>query len=361
MSNFMDEYNFNLIHSGDIVKGKIIKLLDDGVIADIGYKSDAYISKDQLSLDPNINIYNSFKEGDEIDLYIIKREDENGNVVASKVKADIEMANEKLDAAYKNGYIINGKVIEVVKGGVIADVLGVKAFIPASLLDVQYIKDLNDYVGKDVRVKIIEHIPHKKLVASQKAVLEEENMRKKEDLFSQIKEGQIIEGTVKNITKFGAFIDVGGVDGLIPISEISWGRIKDISEVLKVGDMVNVYVVNVDKDKDRITLSLRNLIPEPWSIISGKYKIGDIIKGKIVSITTFGVFVEIEPGIEGLLHKSNLIRKIKEYSEGTEIIVEILDVDYDNKKISLKEVDKNNEVYELKSEELNVSIKDRIE
>lgn len=359
MDDFMDGYNFNLIHTGDIVKGKIIKLLNDGIIADIGYKADAYVPKDQLSLDPNLDISEFFNVGDEIDLYIVKREDENGDVLASKTKADTELAEEKLDIAYKNGDILNGKIIEVSKGGVLANILGVKAFIPASLLDMHYVNNLNDYLGKDVRVKIIDYIPNKKLVASQRIVLEEERLKKKEELLKILQEGQVIQGIVKSIAKFGAFIDIGGIDGLIPVSEISWGRNKNINDVLHVGEKVDVYVERIDKK--RVTLSLRKLIPDPWTTISVKFKAGDVILGKIVNITTFGVFVEISDGVEGLVHKTNLLKNIKEYKIGADISVEILNIDVNNKKMSLGEIDKNNEFYELEREELNVSIKDRIQ
>ncbi|MDN5318035.1 MAG: hypothetical protein PWR08_2160 [Thermoanaerobacterium sp.] len=356
MNDFMDEYSFNLIHTGDIVKGKIIKILSDGIIADINYKADAYVPKDQLSIDPNLDINNFFKVGDEIDLYIVKREDENGDVLASKVKADTELAEEKLDTAYKNGDILSGKIIEVIKGGVLADILGVKAFIPASQLDIHYVNDLNDYLGKNVEVKIIDYIPNKKLIVSQKVVLEEEKLKEKEELLKTLQEGQVIQGVVKSIAKFGAFIDIGGIDGLIPLSEISWGRNKNINDILNIGEKVDVYVEKIDKEK--ITLSLRKLIPDPWTTISIKFKVSDVILGKIVNITTFGIFVDISDGVEGLVHKSDLLKNIKEYRIGENISVEILNIDVNNKRMSLREIDRSNESYELEREDLNVSIKD---
>ncbi len=359
MDDFMDEYSFNLINAGDIVKGKIIKILSDGIIADISYKADAYVPKDQLSLDPNLDINKFFNIGDEIDLYIVKREDENGDVLASKIKADTELAKEKLDTAYKNGNILSGKIIEIIKGGVLADILGVKAFIPASQLDIHYVNNLNDYLGENVKVKIIDYIPNKKLIASQKVVLEEEKLKKKEELLKTLQEGQVIQGVVKSITKFGAFIDIGGIDGLIPLSEISWVRNKNINDILHIGEKVDVYVERIDKEK--VTLSLRKLIPDPWTTISAKFKVGDVILGKIVNITTFGIFVDISDGVEGLVHKSDLLKNIKEYRIGENISVEILNIDTNNKKMSLREIDKNNESYELEREELNVSIIDRLQ
>ncbi|MDI3477989.1 MAG: hypothetical protein PWQ59_1514, partial [Thermoanaerobacterium sp.] len=350
------EYSFNLIHTGDIVKGKIIKILSDGIIADINYKADAYVPKDQLSIDPNLDINSFFKVGDEIDLYIVKREDENGDVLASKVKADTELAEEKLDTVYKNGDILSGKIIEVIKGGVLADILGVKAFIPASQLDIHYVNDLNDYLGKNVKVKIIDYIPNKKLIVSQKVVLEEEKLKEKEELLKTLQEGQVIQGVVKSIAKFGAFIDIGGIDGLIPLSEISWGRNKNINDILNIGEKVDVYVEKIDKEK--IKLSLRKLIPDPCTTISIKIKVGDVILGKIVNITTFGIFVDISDGVEGLVHKSDLLKNIKEYRIGENISVEILNIDVNNKRMSLREIDRSNESYELEREDLNVSIKD---
>ncbi|MDI3310718.1 MAG: S1 RNA-binding domain-containing protein [Thermoanaerobacterium sp.] len=359
MDDFMNEYTFNEIHAGDIVKGKIIKILNDGIIADIGYKSDAFVPKSQLSLNPNIKMSDDFNVGDEIDLYIIKREDENGDVLASKIKADTELAEERLSISFKNGDILNGKIIEVVKGGVVADVLGVKAFIPASQLDIHYVDDLNSYLGEKVEVKIIDYIPNKKLVASRKVVFEEEKNKKKETLLKNMQEGQVVNGVVKSIAKFGAFVDLGGIDGLIPLREISWGRNVNINDLLHVGDRVDVYVNKIDQEK--ITLSLKKLSPDPWMNIDEKFKLGDIILGTIANVTTFGIFVEISEGVEGLVHKSDLIKNIKEYKIGDEMTVEIISFDSEKKKLSLKEVEKNSESYDLEREKLNVTIKDRLE
>lgn len=361
MSDFLDEYNFNLVKSGDIVKGKIIKLSDEGVIADIKYKSDAFISKENLSLDPNINIKDTFHIGDIIDLYIIRNEDENGNVLASKVKADAEKGKEIIESAYKNNDILIGNVIESVKGGVIVSLYNIKAFIPASQLDIHYVANLNDYVGKQIKVKIIEYVKDKKIVASQRVVLEEENRKKSEEILSNIEEGEIVNGTIKNIVKFGAFVDLGGIDGLIPISEISWERVKDVNDVLKIGDKVSAYVLKVDKDKKKITLSLRSLIPDPWSLVDDKYHIGDKFDSKINNVTTFGVFTEVEPGIDGLVYKSNLLNDLNKYKIGNDISVEILEINSLKKKISLKEIERNrNEEYTYKNEELNVKLGDII-
>ncbi|HHV73680.1 MAG TPA: S1 RNA-binding domain-containing protein [Thermoanaerobacterium sp.] len=359
MDDFMNEYTFNEIHAGDIVKGKIIKILNDGIIADIGYKSDAFVPKSQLSLNPNIKISDDFNVGDEIDLYIIKREDENGDVLASKVKADTELAEERLNTSFKNGDILNGKIIEVVKGGVVAEVLGVKAFIPASQLDMHYVDDLNSYLGEKIEVKIIDYIPSKKLVASRRIVLEEEKSKKKETLLKNIREGQVINGVVRSIAKFGVFVDLGCIDGLIPLREISWSKNVNINDVLHIGDRVDVYVDKIDQEK--ITLSLKKLFPDPWVNINEKFKVGDIILGIITNVTTFGAFVEISEGLEGLAHKNDLIKNVKEYKIGDEITVEIISFDSEKKKLSLKEVEKNSESYDLEREELNVTIKDRIQ
>lgn len=359
MSDFTQDYNFELITSGDIVKGKIIRIFDDGIIADIGYKSDAFVSKSDLSLNPNVDIKKTFKINDEIMLYVKSIENDDGNILASKVLADRELSKLKIEEAYKNGDILNGEVIEAVKGGVIASVLGVKAFIPASQLDLHFVKDLNKFVGKQIKAKIIEYIPDKKLIASQKLVLELENKAKKQQFFKKFNIGDIVNGEVKNIVSYGAFIDLDGIDGLLPLSEMSWNKIKNPEEILKIGDKVSVYILNIDKEKEKIILSLKHISPDPWATVDEKYHVGDVLKGIITNIATFGIFVEIEPGVEGLIHKTNLQNSIKVYKTQEYINIEILFINSKDRKISLKEVyASDDEIPAIEHKELNVKIGD---
>lgn len=249
MSDFLEGYTFKTLRPGDIVKGKVIKVSDEGIIANIDYKSDAFVPKNELSLNPNFDVKKTFNVEDELNLYIISVENDEGNVLASKVMADDKLSREKIEKAYKNEEIIEGEVIEVVKGGVIAYSLGAKVFIPASQLELHYVDKLNEYLGKTLRLRIIEYIPGKKIVGSQKEVLKLEREKAKKALLSNLKEGDIVEGRVKNIIDKGAFVDIGGFDGFIPLSEISWERIKNPREVLGMGDKVSIYILKVDEKK----------------------------------------------------------------------------------------------------------------
>jgi len=357
MSDFLEGYTFKTLRPGDIVKGKVIKVSDEGIIANIDYKSDAFVPKNELSLNPNFDVKKTFNVEDELNLYIISVENDEGNVLASKVMADDKLSREKIEKAYKNEEIIEGEVIEVVKGGVIAYSLGAKVFIPASQLELHYVDKLNEYLGKTLRLRIIEYIPGKKIVGSQKEVLKLEREKAKKALLSNLKEGDIVEGRVKNIIDKGAFVDIGGFDGFIPLSEISWERIKNPREVLGMGDKVSIYILKVDEKNEKITLSLRKVLPDPWKNVETKYHEGEVLKGTITSITPFGVFVQLEPGIEGLVHKNNLENSIKTYKINDIIGVEILNINQQDKKINLKEVPLEEEdIVEIEHQELRITL-----
>lgn len=361
MSDFIQDYNFKLITSGDIVKGRIIRIFDDGIIADIGYKSDAFVPKGELSLNPNIDIKKVYKIDDEIMLYIKRMENDDGNILASKVLADRKLSKQKIEVAFKNGDILDGEVVEVVKGGILASIFGVKVFIPASQLDLHYVKDLNKFIGKQIKAKIIEYIPDKKLIASQKLVLELENATKKQYVLEKLNVSDIITGEVKKIVDYGAFIDLDGIDGLLPLSEMSWSRKKKPEDILKIGDKISVYILNIDKENKKITLSLKHITTDPWTKVDEKYKVGDVLKGIITSITTFGIFVEIEPGVEGLIHKTNLQNNINVYKTQEYINIEILLINSKDRKISFKEVTVLDEdVPAIEHKELNVKIGDSL-
>ncbi|AIS52441.1 SSU ribosomal protein S1P [Thermoanaerobacter kivui] len=357
MSDFLEDYSFKIVRTGDIVKGKVIRVSDEGVIANIGYKSDAFVPKNELSLNPNFDVKKVFNIDDELDLYIINVENEEGNVLASKVMADQQLSKEKLQKAYENSDILEGEVIEVVKGGVIAYILGVKVFIPASQLELHYVDNLDEYLGKTVRIKIIEYIPNKKIIASQKEVLKSEKEEAKKRLLSTLKEGDIVEGVVKNVVNYGTFVDIGGFEGLIPLREMAWGKIKDPNEILKVGDKVSTYVLGVDEKNEKVTLSLRKVMPDPWEEVEQKYNVGDVLKGTITNITHFGVFVQIEPGVEGLVHKNNLENSIKKYAINDIMNVEILSINPKEKKISFREVPLEEEdIPEIEHQELTIRL-----
>ncbi|SHE62639.1 SSU ribosomal protein S1P [Thermoanaerobacter uzonensis DSM 18761] len=356
MNDFLEGYTFKTLRPGEIVRGKVIKVSDEGIIANIGYKSDAFVPKNELSLNPNFDVKKTFNVEDELDLYIISVENDEGNVLASKVMADDKLSREKIEKAYKNKEIIEGEVIEVVKGGVIAYSLGAKVFVPASQLELHYVDKLNEYLGKTLRLRIIEYIPGKKIVGSQKEVMKLEREKAKKALLSNLKEGDIVEGKVKNIIDKGAFVDIGGFDGFIPLSEISWERIKNPREVLEIGDKVSVYILNVDEKNEKITLSLRRVLPDPWENAEAKYHEGDVLKGTITNITPFGVFVQLEAGIEGLVHKNNLENNIKAYKMNDIIGVEILNINQQDKKINLKEVPLEEDIVEIEHQELRITL-----
>ncbi|MCH5138474.1 30S ribosomal protein S1 [Clostridiaceae bacterium UIB06] len=335
------ETSMKMIKKGEIVKGKVIRVTDDEAIVNIGYMSDGILPKKEISDDIDENLKNILKENDEIYVYILEMNDGEGNVVLSKKFADKEKAWDELQASLKNNTVFNVDVKEVVKGGVIAYIKGIRAFIPASQLSTTFVEDLNEFVGKTLEVKVIELDSEKqRVVLSRKEVEKEELKHKKEALLNSIKPGEKRKGIVSRLAKFGAFVDLGGLDGLIHISELSWKRVNDPSEVVSVGDTVEVYVLSVDKENNKISLALKDVSENPWSNVIKKYKIGDIVEGTVSKFLNFGAFVEIEPGVEGLVHVSEIseerVTKIDSVlSIGQSVKVKILDIDEKENKISL--------------------------
>ncbi|NNG67971.1 S1 RNA-binding domain-containing protein [Caldanaerobacter subterraneus] len=357
MNDFLEGYVFRPIKAGDIVKGKVVKVLEDGVVADIGYKGEAFVPKEELSLNPEFDVLSNFHEGEELDLYIVMVENEEGSVVASKIKAEEKLGEEKIEKAYKNREIVKGEVVKVVKGGVIAYSLGKRLFIPASHLSTKRVENLEEYLGKILELLIIEYVPGKKIIASRKEVIKLEEEKMKAELLERLEEGDVIEGKVSRIIPKGAFVNLEGMDGFIPISELGYGRIKSPEEVIKPGDKVSAYVLKVDKKEGKITLSLKKLLPNPWENVKEKYHEGDILKAKITRIMPFGVFAELEPGVEGLVHKNNLEKSIKSYSPEDIITVEVLEVSSD--RISLKEVppfEREDDIKQTEYQELTINL-----
>lgn len=329
------------VHRGDTVKGKVISLKDDEVMVNIGYKSDGIIKRDELSNDPEIKPSDILSVGDEIEVYIMRLDDGDGNVILSKKRVDTVKSWDELEEAFNNKAIVKAKVIEIVNGGAIALVKGLRGFIPISHIANRFVNDLHAFTGITFDVRVIDFDKNKKrIVLSRKSVESEELENKKNKLWESIEKNQVIEGQVKRITDFGAFVDIGGVDGLVHISDLSWSHVKHPSEIVKEGDIVNVLVLDADKKKNRISLGLKQATVHPWKNINEKYNIGDIVEGKIIRLVDFGAFVMIEEGIEGLVHISQISDKhiakpSDELKVGDNVKVKILDINEEEKKISL--------------------------
>ncbi|KYH29101.1 MULTISPECIES: 30S ribosomal protein S1 [Clostridium] len=334
------EYSMKPIYSGDVLKGEVISVSDSEVLVNIGYISDGIIKKDELS-NEDINPKDILKPGDKIDVYVVKVRDEDGNVVLSKKKADELKVWQSLEESYKTGNTIEAKVSEVVKGGLVAYVNEVRCFIPASHASNSFVKDLNQFVGKNLVVKVIEFDEKKRrVVLSRKEVERKEAEEKKETLWNSLKKGEKRTGIVSRLAKFGAFVNLGGVDGLIHNSDLSWKRVNHPSEVVKEGDKVEVYVIDFDKEKGRISLGLKDVEGDPWNNAAFKYKVNDILEGTVVRLLDFGAFVEIEPGIEGLVHVTeitdeNIAKPSQVLKIGDKVKVKILEINPEEKKMAL--------------------------
>lgn len=332
---------FANIREGSIVEGSVVKINDDEIFVNIGYKSDGIIPINELSNIDFDSPEDIVKVGDKIDVYVKKLEDKNGNVILSKKKADKINAWNYLEDAFKEQKEIEGTVTDVVKGGVLVDIGGIKGFIPASHLDVRYVPDLKVFKGKKVKLNVIELDQQRnRIVLSRKQVLEKELDKLREKTWSTIEEGQVIKGIVRRLTDFGAFVDIGGVDGLIHISDLAWQRIDHPSDVVDVDEEIEVKVLNVDRDRKRISLGLKQLQPNPWDKVDEKYEVGSIIEGKVVKLVDFGAFVEVEPGVEGLVHISQISKEHIPTPEdvlkvGESVKVKIMDINSKDRRMSL--------------------------
>lgn len=335
-NSFMAEIDATLvrIRPGQTVTGTVVQVSDDEVCVNIGYKSDGIIKRTELT-------QQDVKLGDEIEVEVVKVNDGEGNVVLSQRNIVNRKAWDALMAKYEAGEYVDGVGKEAVKGGLIADVEGVRAFVPASQLSQRYVEKIADFVGKDLKLKIIEVDKQKKrIVASRKAVMAEEAAAKKKEAWENLQEGEIIHGIVRRLTDFGAFVDVGGVDGLVHITDLSWGRIKHPSEVVQPNQEIDVKVLGLDRERERIQLGYKQLQPRPWDNATEKYPEGSIVEGKVVRITDFGAFVELEPGLDGLVHISQCalsrVNKVEDAVQVGQIVrVKVLGVDPEKKRISL--------------------------
>lgn len=332
------------IHVGDIVKGEVLAIEDKQVIvAILGTGLEGVIPAKELSTTPTDDLESLVKVGDELDLVVISRignDKENGSYLLSKRRLDAKKLWEEIEAKYAAGEVVDATITNVVKGGLVAD-LGIRAFIPASMVDDHFVKDFSKYKGQTLKCKIVEIEPSEnRLILSHKVVAEEEKQKQKEAVFASIHKGDQIEGTVARLTNFGAFIDLGGVDGLVHVSEISHTHVAKPSDVLKVGEKVNVLVLSVDPASNRISLSIKDTLPGPWDDIEDKAPVDSVLTGTVKRLTSFGAFVELFPGVEGLVHISQVAHKHiatphEVLKEGEEVKVKVLEVSPENQRIAL--------------------------
>lgn len=329
------------LHTGDIVKGTVLNVVNEEVSVNLGYKSDGIISRGEFSSDANVIPSQVVKPGDEIEVFVVRVNDGEGNVLLSRKRIEAQKGLAEIEAAYNEKAVVTGKVTSVVKGGLIAVVNGVRVFIPSSQVSNKFIDDLSVFKDQELSFNIIELDRAKnRIIGGRKALIEKEANEKKAALFDSIEAGKKVTGTVSRLTDFGAFVDLGGVDGLIHISEMSWGRISNPKDVLKEGQTVEAIVLEVDKEKGKISLSLKDADKNPWKIAVEKYAVGTVVEGKVVRMVPFGAFVELEPGVDGLVHISQIAEKhvVKPEDElkiGEIIKVKVLEVNPEQKKISL--------------------------
>ncbi|GAE28999.1 30S ribosomal protein S1 [Halalkalibacter hemicellulosilyticus] len=336
MNNEMAE--MKSLSVGEVVTGKVTKVEDKQAFVDVGFKVDGIIPISELSSLHVEKVSDVLSVDDQLELKVIKLEDDE--LILSKRAVLAEKAWDDLQKAYESGDILEVEVAEVVKGGLVVD-LGVRGFIPASLVERHYVEDFSDYKGRTLRLKVSEiDRENNKLILSQRAVLDEELERLKKDALNSIKEGDVVEGKVQRLTSFGAFIDVGGVDGLVHISQLAHHRVEDPSDVVAEGDTVKVKVLSVDVDSERISLSIKDTLPGPWETFSGKVTVGDVLEGVVRRLVHFGAFIELAPGVEGLVHISQIANRhigtpSEVLTEGESVQVKVLDVNIDEKRISL--------------------------
>ncbi|WP_010494954.1 30S ribosomal protein S1 [Paenibacillus elgii] len=332
--------NVTIIKKGDIVTGKVIKVDADQAVVDVGYKYDGIVSVRELSSVQLDNAEEIVQVGQEIELKVLTIDDNKEKLVLSKRAIDSEKSWEKLAADMENKTILEAKVAEVVKGGLVVDV-GLRGFVPASMVERTFVEDFSDYKGRTLRLRVKEMDREKnKVILSQKDVLDEELETKKQETISKLSVGQELMGTVQRLTQFGAFVDIGGVDGLVHISEMAWHHVEHASEVVKEGDQVRVQVLKLDPANERISLSIKATQPGPWESVKNKINIGDIVTGTVKRLVQFGAFIEVAPGVEGLVHISQIAHRhiatpFEVLKEGQEVQVKVLDMNPGEKRISL--------------------------
>ena len=324
------------ITENEIITGRIIGINEKDVLVDIGFKSEGIISRNEFSENNLPDI------GEKLEVFLEKIEDESGNTVLSKEKAEFLNRWKDLRNIHETGEIIKGQIIRRIKGGMVVDLAGVQAFLPGSQIDIRPVKDFDQYINKEIDLRVVKfNEMRKNVVVSHKAIIEDTLAEQRDELFSKLEIGSVIDGRVKNITDFGVFVDLGGIDGLLHITDLSWGRVNHPSEIINIDDTLTVKIIDFDKEKKRVSLGLKQLTPHPWENIQSQYPEGSSVSGKVVSMTNYGAFIEIEPGIEGLIHVSEMswTKHIKNpselYSLGDTIDAKVLAIDVDERKISL--------------------------
>ena len=336
--DIQDQYlgSISEISENQVLTGRVIGMNDKDILIDIGFKSEGLIDRSEFPQNALPQI------GDQIEVYLEYLEDRNGNLVLSKEKADFMRRWRDIREFYEKEKIFTCKILRRIKGGMIVDIDGLQGFLPGSQIDVRPIKDFDQYLDQDLEVRVVKlNEARKNIVVSHKVIIEDSLKEKREELLADMEIGQIMEGRVKNITDFGVFIDLGGIDGLLHITDLSWGRVNHPSEVVKLDETLSIKIIDYDKEKQRVSLGLKQLMPHPWENVEKNYPIGSNVKGKIVSLTNYGAFVELEAGVEGLIHVSEMswTRHIKNasemYSIGEEIKAGVLAIDTDERKISL--------------------------
>ncbi len=334
------EATFPEITEGQVVTGEVVRVDKDEVLVDVGYKSEGVIPVSELSIRRSIDPSEEVKVGDSIDALVMTKEDAEGRLILSKKRARFEIAWKAIERAAETGEPVTGRVIEVVKGGLILD-LGVRGFLPASLVDIRRVQDLDEFMSQELRCKVIElNRARNNVVLSRRAVLEDERKEMRQAILDRLQPGDVVEGQISNIVDFGAFVDLDGMDGLIHISELSWSHVNHPSEVLEIGQDVKVKVLDIDRERQRISLGLKQTQADPWQQVLDSYTEGDVVEGKVTKVVTFGAFVEILPGVEGLVHISELapyhVENPREVvSQGDTVNVMILEIDGERRRLSL--------------------------
>jgi len=327
-------------NDGDIVEGTVVKVDRDEVLLDIGYKTEGVIPSRELSIKHDVDPHDVVKTGEHIEALVLQKEDKEGRLILSKKRAQYERAWGTIEKIKDEDGVVTGTVIEVVKGGLILDI-GLRGFLPASLVEMRRVRDLQPYVGKEIEAKIIELDKNRNnVVLSRRAWLEQTQSEVRQNFLNTLQKGQIRKGVVSSIVNFGAFVDLGGVDGLVHVSELSWKHIDHPGEVVEVGQEVTVEVLDVDMDRERVSLSLKSTQEDPWQQFARTHQIGQVVPGRVTKLVPFGSFVRVEEGIEGLVHISELADRHVEIPEqvvqvGDEIFVKIIDIDLDRRRISL--------------------------
>ncbi|MEM9981176.1 MAG: S1 RNA-binding domain-containing protein, partial [Bacteroidota bacterium] len=330
------DQTLNEIVEHEVVKGTVVTVTDREVVVNIGFKSDGLVSLSEFKDIPDL------KSGDEVEVYIEKQEDPNGQIILSRKKAKILTAWDKIQHALDYDEVIEGFVKRRTKGGLIVDIYGIESFLPGSQIDVKPIRDFDVFVGKKMEVKVVKiNYSNDNVVVSHKVLIEKDLEEQRQQILNNLEKGQVLEGVVKNITNFGVFIDLGGVDGLLHITDISWGRVNHPEEILKLDEKVNIVVLDFDEDKKRISLGMKQLTPHPWEALSEEVQVGSKVKGRIVNVADYGAFLEIMSGVEGLIHVSEMswsqhLRNPQDFiNVGDELEAVVLTLDRDDRKMSL--------------------------